>query len=122
MKRALLGFLVLLVACAPAQQATTVVIDSTFGDEATLTFVQGGLQFNPGSVPALGTIVVVQGQALKTLDASSPCKPNADSTELSCELGDVATAQTLGLSGQNVTASVSYRRTGSNRVYLEIAK
>ncbi|GEM47845.1 hypothetical protein [Deinococcus cellulosilyticus] len=123
MKRALLGFVAaVMVACAPAQQATTDVIDNTFGDDATIAFVQGGVQFNPGSKPALGVIVVLQGQSLKALDASSPCKPNTDSTELSCELGDVSAAQTIGVSGQNVTASASYRRTGSNRVYLEVAK
>lgn len=123
MKKVLLGLTALvLMACAPAQQATTDVIDTTFGDDATVAFVQGGVQFNPGSKPALGVIVVLQGQSLKALDASSPCKPNTDSTELSCELGDVSAAQTLGVSGQNVTASVSYRRAGSNRVYLEVAK
>ncbi|WP_157442558.1 hypothetical protein [Deinococcus misasensis] len=109
-------------ACAPIQQVTPNVIDSTFGDEATLSFIQGGVAFDPGGKPALGAIVVLQGQGLKTLDVNSPCKSNPSNTELDCALGDVTAVQTLKLSGKDVTASVSYRRAGSNRVYLEVAK
>lgn len=121
----LMGALILtvaLAACAPLQHATTGGLNAVAGDAASLTFVTAspaGLEFDPGSSPALGVLVDVQADEITAYDQAlcTPYKYGVD-----CELGDVMSPTFIRISGTRVTASALYRRQGANRVYREQAQ
>lgn len=117
----ILPLLVLLVsACAPFQDFTGGVIDRAVGDDAQLTQVATGVQFDPGAEAALHVSVEIVGTTLVTEDRRCELEPlpDLDLLILGCELGTVAEPDTIVFSGTDVTASAEYRRDGRSRPFF----
>jgi len=94
-------------------------------DDAALTYVLDrqprGLEFDPGSAPALGVIVRAEGDDLQLLTAPDGATCTVAADRLDCRLGDVTEPAFIGLSGRSVVANATWRRAGSNAVYLVFA-
>lgn len=112
---------VVLAGCAPLARFSTNTLNSQLGDTATLSFVTSttphGLEFDPGSSPALGVIVNAQGDQI----ADYPDVCQTSTYGITCKLGDVSAPYFVSMTGKHVTATATYRRSGSNRVYQELA-
>lgn len=130
MMRGLAVTILLFVGCVPLQSVGRDLVDTLTGDRATLRYCEGGesfaapclgaygIAFDPADRPALAVILDVLGRDLTTNDAR--CEVVA--AGLQCHLGDVAVPTAVSLTGQNVTATATYRRPGEGRIYQETAR
>jgi hypothetical protein len=113
---------VVLAGCAPLARFSTDTLNSQMGDSASLSFVTAtmphGLEFDPGSSTALGVKINAQGDQIANYPADV-CK--VVTYGVTCTLGDVEKPYFVSMTGKHVTATATYRRSGSNRVYQELA-
>lgn len=129
MRRLRLGLLAALVvalgACAPIAQLLPPLLEHN--DGAALTYVLAdqpggpGLEFDPGQAVARGVIVRADGINLVLLSQPEGAECTVTDTELDCRLGNVSAAVLIGLSGQDVLANATWRRTDST-VYRTFAR
>jgi len=112
-------FLVLVLgACAPVAQFFGGTIDVVAGDDAQLTVVSTGIQFDPGEQPALRVGVDILGATLITSDPRCTLETLDDLQALDCRLGDVTQPTIISLSGTEVTATAQYQRPDRSRFFL----
>jgi hypothetical protein len=121
-----LAILVLLAGCAPLQQFGNTIVDERLGDDAALFYCLGevaapcigayGIGFDPADTVALGVIVDVLGDSLRTDDE----RCETVGSGLQCALGDRLEPTVISLSGSDVSATATYRRAGSGRVFQAI--
>jgi hypothetical protein len=114
----LLGLLLalsILASCIPVQDAATGAVNSQVGDEAVLGVGTASLLFAPAG-RATDVLVDVLGEQLESLDPKDNCIGTG--THLQCLLGDVSELTVIELTGQDVSAVVTYRRAGELRLEL----
>lgn len=122
---ALLLVVLALASCAPVAQMIAEGIERN--DGATLTYVLvsepggPGLAFDPGPEPARGVIVRAEGDTLALLSVPAGATCTVTAAQLDCRLGTVTETTLIGVTGTNVAANATWRRTGAN-VYLTFAK
>jgi hypothetical protein len=116
----------LLSACAPVAQYARDLLDTT--DGATLSYVQRstdtlpGLRYDPGDTVALAVVLVARGTDLALLDAPEGVTCTATPSVIDCRLGDVSEPLQVSLTGLQVVASATWRRTGSTQVLQTFAR
>src|SRR5690606_19346371 len=97
-------------------------------DGASLTYVLAdmpngpGLEFDPGLEMARGVIVRADGENLALLTVPEGVTCTVVTDQIDCRLGDVEERVVIGLTGADVTANATWRRTGNSQVSLTFAK
>lgn len=103
----------MLTSCAP-------VLNPVTGDSAVLAFATqdsvGGFTFDPGDGPVAKAFVDVIATTLTGYDETI-CVPT--DVGVACTVEDITETVFIHVSGTEVSATVAYRRPGSNRVYHE---
>lgn len=107
-----------LVGCAPVADVVADAIER--GDGATLSYVTGGLTFDPGETGTRGVVLVAEGEGLRLTAATRGCVVTQEI--LKCTLGVVSEPLTVHVSGKNVLASVTYRRLTASTLYFVFAR
>lgn len=122
---ALLLVVLALASCAPVAQLIADGIERN--DGATLTYVLRdqpggpGLAFDPGPEPARGVIVRAEGDTIALLSVPDGATCTVTTTQLDCRLGTVTETVAIGVTGTNVAANATWRRSGAP-VYLTFAR
>lgn len=105
---------VLLVGCTPVAEVVADAIER--GDGATLSYVTGGLVFDPATEVARGVTVVAEGENLRLTEELKGCVVAQE--VLKCNLGIVSEPVTIHVTGSGVLASATYRRLTANTLYF----
>lgn len=105
-----------LSACAPAADWLRDRLDS--GEGATLTFIEHGVQFDPGQSTAFGVHVTLRGEGLALFDSQPACEVSEDAQYIDCSLGDVTSPVTVSLTGRGVIGSATYTRAPDSLAWL----
>lgn len=122
MKRliSVLALVLLLTSCAPAAAYFRDLAERT--DGASLIYLTDGLGFDPGPSVARGVIVVAIGDELALVEAPEGASCTLDVDLLDCRLGDVSERVAILMTGVNVVANATYRRSDSAQVYQVFAR
>ncbi|MCZ2110973.1 MAG: hypothetical protein LC118_15625 [Dehalococcoidia bacterium] len=113
---ALLALALVATACAPAASWLRDRLDS--GEGATLTFVERGVQFDPGGATAYGVHITLRGENLEFLDGPDTCEVNDTAQYLDCSMAAVHQPVTVHLTGKGVLGSATYTRTPDSLAWL----
>lgn len=130
MKRVFLAAVAVLIlaSCAPLLPVLVDVWEHE--DGAVLHYIvrdspgyeSGGLEFNPDGRTARGAQVSADGFNMQLLSFPAEAVCTVTATLIECDLGDVDTTTFIGVSGQDVIATASWRREGGNEVYRILAR
>ncbi len=105
-----------LSACAPAADWLRDRLDS--GEGATLTFVEHGVQFDPGGATAFGVHVTLRGTDLVLLDSLDVCVVDETNRYIDCSFGRVSVPVSVHLTGHGVIGSATYTRAPDSLAWL----
>lgn len=99
-----------LSACAPAAGWLRDQLDT--GGGATLTYVEGGVRFDPGSAPAFDVHVTLRASVRGIVLNGAPASCVVDETEryVDCSLGRVSVPVDVLVSGVGIIGSATYTR------------
>jgi len=121
-----------LSSCVPVEDFAADRLNAVAGDGAALYLVtdadaaagaceglaeSSGFCVDPADAPMLGVLLSVQGDDLAVAAAC-----DVTSLGLICDLGAVEVIHFISADGVRVSATMTYRREGGNRVYQEIAQ
>lgn len=110
-----LAILLALSACTPAAAWLRDRLDS--GD-ATLAYVEHGVQFDPAGAAAYGVHLTLRGTDLVLIDGPESCVVDETAAYLDCSLGTVLVRVTVHLSGRGVIGSATYTRAPNSLAWL----
>lgn len=117
-----LALVLLLASCAPVARIIADTLEHS--DGATLTYVSGGVTFDPDGRVARTVVISLDGYDLDILAIPQGRCDQAESTEtvkFDCFLGSVTQPIFINYSGKSVLAFGSWRRPGSSELFRVFA-
>lgn len=109
--------LVILAACVPIRHVAVDAINEVTGSHGVLSFADSGVQINPGATELVRPMLDVLGSNLTIADTA--CLVEVDLTAARCEWPSLSDATVVIISGQDVSASISFYRPGDPVPKLE---